>query len=119
MIESGSRRTERWREAGVGGTRQRGSSGDSDARGCCHGRKHRRKAAKAAAENMVRGSLQSAAEAEAAATETMARVQTLCGLRRTAEVVVEDIEESAGEEIARSFQRTAEEHYNSTQVKTG
>ena len=35
MIESGSRRTERWREAGVGGTRQRGSSGDSDGRGCC------------------------------------------------------------------------------------
>jgi hypothetical protein len=72
-------------------------------------RKHRRKAAKAAAENMVRGSLQSAAEAEAAATETMARVQTSGGLRRTAEVVVEDIEESAGEEMARSFQRAAEE----------
>ena len=72
-------------------------------------RKHRRKATKAAAENMVRGSLQSAAEAEAAATETMARVQTSGGLRRTAEVVVEDTEESAGEEMARSFQRAAEE----------
>ena len=72
-------------------------------------KKQRRKAAKAAAENMVRGSLQSAAEAEAAATGTMARVQTTSGLRRTAEVVAEDIEESAGEEIAGSFQRAAEE----------
>ena len=74
-------------------------------------KKQRRKAAKAAAKNMVRGSLQSAAEAEAEATGTMARdsVQTSSGLRGTAEVVAEDIEESAGEEMARSFQRVAEE----------
>ena len=39
----------------------------------------------------------------------MARVQTASGLRRTAEVVAEDIEESAGGEMAGSFQRAAEE----------
>ena len=72
-------------------------------------KKQRRKAAKAAAENMVRGSLQSAAEAAAAATGTMARVQTATSLRRTAEVVAEGIEESAGEEMAGSSQRAAEE----------
>ena len=44
-------------------------------------KKQRRKAAKAATENMVRGSLQSAPEAEAAATGTMARVQTARGLQ--------------------------------------
>ena len=113
MIESGSRRTERWREAGVaiGGTRHRGSSGDSNGRGCCQEAaaegSESSNGEHGAGEFAERGRGRGSGNGE---NDTSADIKRFAKNNRGRSYRgAEDVEESVGEEMAGSFQSAAEE----------